>query len=140
MKPIDQIQDEIIKEFSAFDEWENKYKLLIEMGNNLFPLPEQYKTTNNLIAGCQSRVWLHADFSDDKIIYQADSDSLIARGIIFLLIRILSNHSPKEILNANLYFIDATGLKTHLTPIRSNGLVAMLKQMKLYALAFKATN
>lgn len=139
MNPIDRIQDEIIKEFSAFDEWESKYRLLIEMGNNMPSLPEKYKTANNLIDGCQSRVWLHADFFDDKIIYQAESDSLIARGIIFLLIRVLSNHSPEEILDANLYFIDATGLKAHLTPIRSNGLIAMLKQMKLYALAFKTT-
>jgi cysteine desulfuration protein SufE len=140
MQTINQIQDEIIGEFSAFDDWMDKYSLLIEMGNELPPLDIKYKTTNNLIEGCQSRVWLQADYEDGKIIFQGDSDAVIVKGIVSLLIKILSGHTPDEILTADLYFIDAIGLTAHLSPTRSNGLVAMLKQMKLYALAFKASH
>jgi cysteine desulfuration protein SufE len=140
METINQIQDEIIEEFSVFDDWMDKYALLIEMGNELPTLDAQYKTQNNLIEGCQSRVWLQADFMDGKVTYQADSDAVITKGIVSLLIKVLSGHTPEEILSADLYFIDAIGLKEHLSPTRSNGLVSMLKQMKLYALAFKTQN
>ena len=133
---INEIQDEIIEEFSVFDDWMDKYSLLIDMGNELPMLDVKYKTVNNLIEGCQSRVWLHADAIDGKMIFQGDSDAVIVKGIVFLLIRVLSNHTPEEILSADLYFINKIGLKEHLSPTRSNGLVAMLKQMKLYALAF----
>ena len=135
MKTINEIQDEIIEEFSVFDDWMDKYSLLIDMGNELPLLDVKYKTVNNLIEGCQSRVWLYADEIDGKVVFQGDSDAVIVKGIVFLLIRVLSNHTPEEILSADLYFIDKIGLKEHLSPTRSNGLVAMLKQMKLYALA-----
>jgi cysteine desulfuration protein SufE len=138
MQTINQIQDDIIEEFSVFDEWMDKYALLIDMGNELPPLDAQYKTANNLIEGCQSRVWLQADFEDGRVLYQGESDALIVKGIVSLLIRVLSNRTPDEILSADLYFINAIGLKEHLSPTRSNGLVAMLKQMKLYAVAFKS--
>lgn len=138
MKTINEIQDEIIEEFSAFDEWMDKYGLLIEMGNELPPLDEKYKTQNNLIEGCQSRVWLHSGYDHGIITYQGDSDAVIVKGIVSLLIKVLSGHTPDEIIHADLYFIDAIGLKQHLSPTRSNGLVSMLKQMKLYALAYKA--
>ena len=133
---INEIQDEIIEEFSGFDDWMDKYQLLIDLGNDLEPLDEKYKTEQNLIDGCQSRVWLVADFSDSIINYQAESDALIVKGIVSLLIRVLSGHTPQEILDADLYFIEEIGLKEHLSPTRSNGLVAMVKQMRLYALAF----
>ena len=133
---IDEIQDEIIEEFSGFDDWMDKYQLLIDLGNDLEPLDEKYKTEQNLIDGCQSRVWLVADFADNKINFQAESDALIVKGIVSLLIRVLSGHTPQEILDADLYFIEEIGLKEHLSPTRSNGLVAMVKQMRLYALAF----
>jgi cysteine desulfuration protein SufE len=138
MKSIVQIQDEIIEEFSVLDDWMDKYALLIDLGNELLPLDNKYKTTNNLIEGCQSRVWLQADEEDDRIIFSGDSDAVIVKGIVSLLIKVLSNHTPDEILSADLYFIDQIGLSEHLSPTRSNGLVAMLKQMKLYALAFKS--
>lgn len=137
MTRIDEIQNQIIDEFSVFDDWMDKYSLLIEMGNELPALDPKYKTQNNLIEGCQSRVWLQADCTDGKVAYQGDSDAVIVKGIVSLLIRILSGHTPGEILSANLHFIEAIGLKEHLSPTRSNGLLAMLKQMKLYALAFK---
>ncbi|MDR1763257.1 MAG: SufE family protein [Dysgonamonadaceae bacterium] len=137
---VNEIQDEIIEEFSVFDDWMDKYSLLIETGNALSALEEHYKTQNNLIEGCQSRVWLQADLTDGKVIFQADSDALIVKGIIALLIRVLSGREPQEILDADLYFIDAIGLKEHLSPTRSNGLLAMVKQMRLYALAFKSLN
>ncbi len=137
---INQIQDEIIEEFSGFDDWMDKYGLIIEIGNELPPLDPQYKTTSNLIEGCQSRVWLQADYKDGKVYYQGDSDTVIVKGIVSLLIKVLSGHTPDEILSTDLYFIEKIGLKEHLSPTRSNGLVAMLKQMKLYALAFKAKN
>jgi len=136
MKTISEIQDEIIDEFSGFDDWMDKYALLIEIGNELQPLDVQYKTNNNLIEGCQSRVWLQADFVDGKVIFQGESDAVIVKGLVSLLIKVLSNHTPEEILSSDLYFIDKIGLKEHLSPTRSNGLVSMLKQMKLYALAF----
>jgi len=137
METINEIQDQIIEEFSVFDDWMDKYSLLIEMGNELPLLDIQYKTPNNLIEGCQSRVWLQADYKDGKVYFQGDSDAVIVKGIISLLIRSLSEQTPDAILSADLYFIDAIGLKDHLSPTRSNGLVSMLKQMKLYALAFK---
>ena len=138
MKSIDKIQDEIIEEFSVFDDWMDKYALLIDLGNSLKPLDEKYKTENNLIEGCQSRVWLQADDVDGKIVFKAESDALIVKGIIALLIKVFSGHTPDEILNADLYFIDKIGLKEHLSPTRSNGLLSMVKQIRMYALAFKA--
>ena len=133
---INEIQDEIIEEFSGFDDWMDKYQLLIDLGNDQEPLEDKYKTEQNLIDGCQSRVWLIADFADGKICYKAESDALIVKGIVSLLIRVLSDHTPQEILDADLYFIEEIGLKEHLSPTRSNGLVAMVKQMRVYALAF----
>jgi cysteine desulfuration protein SufE len=133
---INEIQDEIIEEFSGFDDWMDKYQLLIDLGNEQEPLEEKYKTEQNLIDGCQSRVWLQADFEEGKIHFKAESDALIVKGIVTLLIRVLSDHTPQEILDADLYFIDEIGLKEHLSPTRSNGLVAMVKQMRVYALAF----
>ena len=133
---INEIQEEIIEEFSGFDDWMDKYQLLIDLGNEQAPLDEKYKTEQNLIDGCQSRVWLQADYEDGKIRFTAESDALIVKGIVSLLIRVLSDHTPQEILDADLYFIDEIGLKEHLSPTRSNGLVAMVKQMRVYALAF----
>ena len=138
MPAINQIQDEIIEEFSSFDDWMDRYSLLIDRGNELPFLDAQYKTSNNLIEGCQSRVWLQADYKDGKVFFQGDSDAMIVKGIVSLLIKILSGRTPEEILSADLYFIETIGLREHLSPTRSNGLVAMLKQMKLYALAFKS--
>ena len=150
---INEIQDEIIEEFSGFDDWMDKYQLLIDLGNDLEPLDEKYKTEQNLIDGCQSRVWLQADYINKEsgdssqepedgslesgvIRFRAESDALIVKGIVSLLIRVLSVHTPQEILDADLYFIEEIGLKEHLSPTRSNGLVAMVKQMRVYALAF----
>ena len=133
---INDIQDEIIEEFSSLDDWMDKYQLLIDLGNEQEPLPEQYKTEQNLIDGCQSRVWLQADYGDGIITFTAESDALIVKGIVSLLIRVLSGHTPQEILDADLYFIEQIGLKEHLSPTRSNGLLAMVKQMRMYALAF----
>ncbi|MBO5920775.1 MAG: SufE family protein [Bacteroidaceae bacterium] len=137
MADIKDIQDEIIEEFTGFDDWLDRYQLLIDLGNEQEPLPEEYKTDNNLIEGCQSRVWLQADVVDGKIIFRAESDALIVKGIVALLIKVYSGHTPDEILVAEPYFVEAIGLKEHLSPTRSNGLVAMIKQMRLYALAFK---
>ena len=134
---IDQIQEEIIDEFSVFDDWMDKYQLLIDMGNALPPLDEAYKTDSNLIEGCQSRVWLHAQYDGNIVTYEAESDAIIVKGIVSLLVRVLSGHTPDEILDADLHFIEEIGLTEHLSPTRSNGLVAMVKQMRLYALAFK---
>lgn len=141
---INEIQDEIIEEFSGFDDWMDKYQLLIDLGNEQEPLEDQYKTEQNLIDGCQSRVWLVADLVDGgmwnvdgKVVhFRAESDALIVKGIVALLIRVLSDHTPQEILDADLYFIEQIGLKEHLSPTRSNGLVAMVKQMRVYALIF----
>ena len=138
METINEVQDEIIEEFSGFDDWMDKYQLLSDMGSGQEPLPEEYKTEQNLIDGCQSRVWLQADYREGRVVFRAESDALIVKGIVDLLVRVLSGHTPQEILDADLYFIDRIGLKEHLSPTRSNGLVAMLKQMKMYALAFKA--
>lgn len=135
---INEVQDEIIEEFSDFDDWMDRYQLLIDLGNEQAALEEKYKTDQNLIEGCQSRVWLHADYKDGKIFFDAESDAIIVKGIIALLIRVLSGHTPDEILNADLYFIDRLGLKEHLSPTRSNGLLSMIKQMRMYALAFKS--
>ena len=132
METINEVQDEIIEEFSGFDDWMDKYQLLIDMGSGQEPLPEEYKTEQNLIDGCQSRVWLQADYREGRVVFRAESDALIVKGIVDLLVRVLSGHTPQEILDADLYFIDRIGLKEHLSPTRSNGLVAM------YALAFKA--
>lgn len=136
---IEEIQQEIIEEFEGFDDWMDRYQMLIDLGNEQEPLPVQYKTESNLIDGCQSRVWLQADLTPEGTVhFQAESDALIVKGIVTLLIRVLDNHTPDEILSADLHFIEDIGLKDHLSPTRSNGLVAMLKQMKLYAMAFKA--
>ena len=136
METINEIQDEIIDEFAGFDDWMDKYQLLIDLGGEQEPLPEQYKTESNLIDGCQSRVWLQADYVDGVINFRAESDALIVKGIVALLIRVLSGHTPQEILDADLYFIDEIGLREHLSPTRSNGLLAMVKQIRAYALAF----
>jgi len=138
MKTINELQDEVIEEFSDFDDWMDKYQLLIDLGNEQEPLAPEYKNDQNLIDGCQSRVWLQADLVDGKVEFQAESDALIVKGIIALLIKVVSGHTPDEFLENELYFIEAIGLKEHLSPTRSNGLLAMVKQMRMYALAFKA--
>ena len=135
---INELQDNVIEEFSDFDDWMDKYALLIDLGNSLPPLEEKYKTESNLIEGCQSRVWLQADYEDGKILFKGESDAVIVKGIVSLLINVLSGHTPQEILDTDLYFIEQIGLKEHLSPTRSNGLVAMVKQMRMYALAFRA--
>lgn len=135
---INEIQDQIIEEFSELDDWMDKYQLLIDLGSEQEPLPEEYKTDSNLIEGCQSRVWLQADEVDGRLVFQAESDALIVKGIVSLLVQVLSGHTAEEIVDADLYFIEEIGLKEHLSPTRSNGLVAMVKQMRLYALAYKA--
>ena len=135
---IKQTQDNIVEDFSVFDDWMDKYGLLIELGNSLEPLDEKYKTPDNLIVGCQSKVWLQADYIDGKVIFKAESDAVIVKGIVSLLISVLSGHTPDEILNSDLFFIDEIGLKEHLSPTRSNGLLSMVKQMRLYAIAYKA--
>ena len=135
---INEAQDEIIEEFSELDDWMDRYQLLIDLGNEQEPLDEKYKTESNLIDGCQSRVWIQADYHDDKLWFTAESDALIVKGIVSLLIRVLSGHTPQEILDADLYFIERIGLREHLSPTRSNGLLAMVKQMRAYALAFHA--
>ena len=138
MKTINELQDEVIEEFSELDDWMDRYQLLIDLGNDQAPLDEQYKTEQNLIEGCQSRVWLQADYMDGLVHFKAESDALIVKGIISLLIQVVSGHTPDEILESDLYFIERIGLKEHLSPTRSNGLLAMVKQMRMYALAFKA--
>ena len=135
---INEIQDQIIEEFSELDDWMDKYQLLIDLGSEQEPLPEEYKTDSNLIEGCQSRVWLQAEEVDGRLVFQAESDALIVKGIVSLLVQVLSGHTAEEIADADLYFIEEIGLKEHLSPTRSNGLVAMVKQMRLYALAYKA--
>ena len=133
MSTINEIQDEIIEEFSELDDWMDRYQLLIDLGNEQEPLDEKYKTDQNLIDGCQSRVWLQADYKDGLLYFTAESDALIVKGIVTLLIRVLSGHTPQEILDADLYFIEQIGLREHLSPTRSNGLLAMVKQMRMYA-------
>lgn len=135
---INEIQDEIIQEFADFDDWMDRYQLLIDLGSSQPKLDDKYKTEQNLIVGCQSRVWLQADMKDGLLHFQAESDALIVKGIVALLVRVLSDHTPQEILVADLYFIESIGLREHLSPTRSNGLLAMLRQMKLYALAYQA--
>lgn len=138
MKTINELQDEVVEEFSDFDDWMDKYQMLIDLGNDLETLDDKYKTEQNLIDGCQSRVWVQCDYADGKLVFTADSDALIVKGIIALLIQVFSGHTPKEILDADLYFIDKIGLRDHLSPTRSNGLLAMVKQIKAYALAYEA--
>lgn len=136
---IHEIEQEIIDEFSLLDDWMDRYALLIDMAGELPPLDEKYKTDNNLIEGCQSRVWLQADMVDGKVILQADSDAILVRGIVALLLKVFNRQTPQDITAADLTFIDKIGLREHLSPTRSNGLLAMVKQIKLYALAFQAT-
>lgn len=133
---INEIQDEVIEEFEEFDDWMDKYQMLIDLGNDLEPLEEKYKTEQNLIEGCQSRVWIQCDKDNDRLAFTADSDALIVKGIIALLLRVLSGHTPQEILDADLYFIDRIGLHDHLSPTRSNGLLAMVKRIRAYAMAY----
>lgn len=135
---INEQQDTIIDEFADIDDWMDRYAYIIDLGNALEPMPEEYKTQQNLIEGCQSRAWLNAELDDDgKIQFTADSDAIIVKGIISMLVNVLSGHTPQEIIDADLYFIDKIGLAEHLSPTRSNGLAAMVKQMKLYAIAYK---
>ncbi|MCI6657180.1 MAG: SufE family protein [Bacteroidales bacterium] len=136
MSTINEIQDEIIEEFEGFTDWMDRYAYIIDLGNAVPPLDERYKTPDNIIEGCQSRVWLQADMRDGLLHLEAESDALIVKGIIALLIRILSDHTPAEILSADLYFIESIGLKEHLSPTRSNGLLAMVRKIRMYALAF----
>lgn len=135
---IDEKQEEIIDEFSGIDDWMDRYGYIIDLGNSLPAIDEKYKTPDHLIEGCQSRVWLNADYKDGKVHYTADSDAIIVKGIISLLISVLSDHTPDEILSSDLHFIDAIGLSEHLSPTRSNGLLSMVKQMRMYALALKS--
>ena len=134
---INHIQDQIIADFSQFDDWMDKYALLIDLGNSLQPLDEKFKIPQNIIEGCQSRVWLNAELVDGKVIFEGESDAVLVKGIVSLLIQVLSGHTPEEIVDTELYFIDKIGLKEHLSPTRSNGLLAMVKQMKMYALVYK---
>ena len=138
MSAINAVQDEIIEEFSGLSDWMDKYSYIIELGNAVEPLEEKYKTPDNIIDGCQSRVWLVADEDNGNIVFKADSDAIIVKGLISLLIRVLSGHTPQEILDSELYFMKEIGLQEHLSPTRSNGLLAMIKQMRVYALAYKA--
>ena len=135
---INNIQDEIVEEFSSFDDWMDRYSLLIDYGNGLEPFPEADKNNQNLIDGCQSKVWFTAEMKNGKVIYHGDSDAILVKGIVALLIRVLSNHTPKEIVETELYFIDEINLREHLSPTRSNGLNAMLRQMRLFALTYQA--
>ena len=137
---IKEIQDEIIDEFSMFDDWMQRYEYIIDLGKGLPLIDEQYKTEDNIIKGCQSKVWVHAEQKDDKIVFTADSDAILTKGIIAILIRAFSNQKASEILDANTNFIDEIGLKEHLSPTRANGLVSMIKQIKMYALAFNSKN
>ena len=136
---IKEIQDEIVDEFSMFDDWMQRYEYIIDLGKSLPIIDEQYKTDDNIIKGCQSKVWVHAEQKDGKVVFTADSDAILTKGIIGILIRAFSNQKPKDILEANTDFIDEIGLKEHLSPTRANGLVSMIKNIKMYALAFKTT-
>ncbi len=137
MASIKEIQDEIIEEFDFFDEWDDKYGFIIDMGKSLQGLSDEFKTEDNIIKGCQSRVWLHAFMEDDKIIFQAESDAIIVKGIVAMLLRVFSGQTPDAIITNEIYFLEKIGMAQHLSPTRSNGLVAMVKQIKLYGLAFK---
>ncbi len=134
---IQEIQNEIIDEFSMFDDWMQRYEYMIDLGKSLPLIDDQYKTESNVIKGCQSKVWVHAELKDDKVFFTADSDAIITKGIIAILIRTFSNQSPKDIIDANTKFIDDIGLKEHLSPTRANGLVSMIKQLKIYAIAYQ---
>ncbi len=134
---IKDIQEEIIDEFAMFDDWMQRYEYMIELGKSLPLIDEQYKTDENLIKGCQSKVWVHAELKDNKIVFTADSDAIITKGIVAILIRVFSNQQPKDIIEANTNFIDEIGLKEHLSPTRANGLVSMIKQIKMYAIAYQ---
>jgi len=134
---IKDIQEEIIDEFAMFDDWMQRYEYMIELGKSLPLIDEQYKTDDNLIKGCQSKVWVHAELKDNKIVFTADSDAIITKGIVAILIRVFSNQHPKDIIDANTDFIDEIGLKEHLSPTRANGLVSMIKQIKMYAIAYQ---
>ena len=138
MKTINALQDEVIEEFNDFEDWMDKYQMLIDLGNELEPLDDKYKTEQNLIDGCQSRVWVQCDVVDGHLEFTAESDALIVKGIIALLIRVVSGHTPQEILDADLYFIDRIGLRDHLSPTRSNGFLAMVKRIKAYALVYSS--
>ena len=137
MASIDDIQNEIIEDFDFFDDWDDKYAHIIEMGKELQPLAEEYKTDDNIIKGCQSRVWLHADLEGENLILKADSDAIIVKGLVAMLLKVFSNHTPEEIMGTEIFFMQKIGMSNHLSPTRANGLVAMIKQIKLYALAFK---
>ncbi len=134
---IQDIQNDIIEEFSMFDDWEERYQYMIDLGKTLPLIDEQYKTDEHSIKGCQSKVWVHAEMKDGKVIFTADSDAIITKGIIAILIRVFSKQSPKDIIEANTDFIDKIGLKEHLSPTRANGLVSMIKQLKMYAIAYQ---
>ena len=134
---INEIQDELIEDFALFTDWMEKYEYIIQLGKELPLIDEQYKTDDNLIRGCQSRVWLHADYQDGKVIFTADSDAIITKGLVSMVVKVLSDHTPAEIANAELYFVDKVGLREHLSVTRSNGLLSMIKQMKLYAVALQ---
>ncbi len=134
---IKEIQEEIVDEFSMFEDWMQRYEYMIELGKSLPMIKEQYKTDDNIIKGCQSKVWVHAELEDDKLVFTADSDAIITKGIIAILIRVFSNQKPKDIIESETHFIDEIGLKEHLSPTRANGLVSMIKQLKLYAVAYQ---
>ena len=138
MQTIDQVQDEIVEEFAVFDDWMDKYSLIIEEGNKLEKLDESYKTPNNIIEGCQSRVWLQTDFENGKLYFRAESDAVIVKGLLALVLRIFSGRTPDEIISADLHFLKQIGLTEHLSPTRSNGLLAVIKQVRFYAIAYKA--
>ncbi len=133
---INEKQDQIIEDFELFDDWMEKYEYIIQLGKELPLIDEQYKTEDNLIKGCQSRVWLHADYKEEKLLFTADSDALITKGLVSMVVEVLSGHTPAEIANSEIYFIDSIGLRNHLSSTRSNGLFSMLKQMKMYAVAY----
>ena len=137
METINTAQEEIVEEFSVFDDWMQRYEYMIELGKSLPIIDPEYKTEDNIIKGCQSKVWIHADLEEDKLVFTADSDAIITKGIIAILIRVFSNQHPDAILGADTSFIDKIGLKEHLSPTRANGLVSMIKQLKMYAIAFK---
>lgn len=134
---IKEIQEDIIDEFSMFEDWEERYQYMIDLGKSLPIIDEQFKTENNIIKGCQSKVWVHAEMDNDHVVFTADSDAIITKGIIAILIRVFSNQSPQDIIDANTTFIDEIGLKEHLSPTRANGLVSMIKQIKMYAIAYQ---
>ncbi|HET8887074.1 MAG TPA: SufE family protein [Salinimicrobium sp.] len=137
MNPIEEIQKEIIDEFAMFDDWMQRYEYMIELGKSLPLIEERYKTDDNLIKGCQSKVWVHAEMQEDKLVFTADSDAIITKGIVAILIRVFSNQKPQHIIDADTDFIDEIGLKEHLSPTRANGLVSMVKQIKMYAIAYQ---